>query len=278
MTKRIVLCADDYGQAPPISKGILALAEQNRLSATSCLVNGPHWREHAEWLKPFWGKIDIGLHLNLTEGAPLSHAYQNEYGKEFFSLTTLMRKSLLRQLNQDIIEAECRAQLDQFAQVMGTLPDFIDGHQHVHQFPTIRDALIQIYEERLRHHHTYVRWINESLSPKNGFINIKKIIIYLMGTKAFKVLLNQHDIPHNESFSGVYSFSKNAKYGELFNQFLQEVGDKGLLMCHPGLKASEGSDSIAEARFLEYQYFASDEFLEDCRGQEVVLGRFSQVL
>src|SRR5262245_51710288 len=108
--KNIVLCADDYGQAPPISAGILSLIKHRRLSAVSCMVNTPFWREHAQWLKPYSSQIDIGLHLNLTEGKPLSETYQAVHGDTFFPLPTVLRRTFLRVLNQDAIAAECQAQ------------------------------------------------------------------------------------------------------------------------------------------------------------------------
>jgi predicted glycoside hydrolase/deacetylase ChbG (UPF0249 family) len=63
--KRIVLCADDYGQAPAISQGIIELLNQSRLSATSCMVNMPDWPVSAKELLPFINYVDLGLHFNL---------------------------------------------------------------------------------------------------------------------------------------------------------------------------------------------------------------------
>src|SRR5262245_10068587 len=67
----IVLCADDYAVAPGVSRAICALIEQGRLSATSCMTVSPHWPEHARWLRPLGDRADIGLHLTLTDHAPI---------------------------------------------------------------------------------------------------------------------------------------------------------------------------------------------------------------
>jgi predicted glycoside hydrolase/deacetylase ChbG (UPF0249 family) len=265
--KRIVLCADDYGQGLAISRGILDLVERGRLSAVSCLVTGADWPQHAAWLAPFHGKIDIGLHVNLTEGKPLSAAYQAAHGSHFLSLTTLLRKTFLRQINRQAIVAECHAQLDRFERVMGRLPDFIDGHQHVHQFPVIRDALIEVYAVRLKGRQPYVRLVNH----RTGLANIKKMIIYLSGTRMLGKLLRQHQIPHNTSFSGIYSFKLAKNYPHYFQSFITEIGDRGIIMCHPGRQSDLGEDEIAEERYLEYRYFGSDQFLQDCRRNGVEL-------
>mgnify|MGYP000073246266 CR=1 FL=1 len=38
---------------------------------------------------------------------------------------------------------EWDAQWARFCEALGRAPRFVDGHQHVHQFPVIRDALLQ---------------------------------------------------------------------------------------------------------------------------------------
>lgn len=274
MTKRIVLCADDYGQAEAISAGILALIQAQRLSATSCMVNMPDWPKHAVKLKPYQGQVDIGLHFNLTHGKALSSLYIDTYGKSFFPLSTLLRKAFLGQLNQAAIEAECSVQIQHFHHQLGFMPDFIDGHQHVHQFPIIRKALIQVYEQQLRKQPCYVRSVNEKIKLTDIFHDFKKIIIYFTGTKALKRLLTQYRIPHNASFAGIYHFDLANQYATLFPRFLEEVGDRGLIMCHPGLdQAHPEGDEIAVARRYEYDYFMSADFKIFCQKQDVSLIR-----
>lgn len=271
MTKSIVLCADDYGQAPAISQGILSLLEKQRLSATSCLVTSDNWQEHASWLKPYENKADLGLHFNLTEGKPLSSAFTNTYGDLFFSLPILMARSMVRQLNQAVIQAECIAQIDRFSQAMGFLPHFIDGHQHVHQFPVVRQAVIGAYMASLSPNRAYVRWVNPQYYASDFFINFKKIVICKMGTVGFQQLLLQEQIPHNSYFSGIYPFK--GSYASHFCGFLNELGDRGILMCHPALEGG-AKDPLAQTRWNEYQYLISPEFLRDCARFNVKIERF----
>ncbi|MBV9575961.1 MAG: ChbG/HpnK family deacetylase [Gammaproteobacteria bacterium] len=278
MKKRIVLCADDYGQAPSISQGIIQLLQKNRLSAASCMVNTAYWAEHASWLRPFINQVDIGLHVNLTEGQALSSAWIECYGKNLLPLRHLLGRAVFHRLDKAVIAAECHAQIDHFVERLGILPTFMDGHQHAHQFPVIRQAFIQVYEERLKPKSAYVRLAKESikLSDKD---KVKKAIICATGARAFQRLLNQHNITYNHSFAGIYAFSSNENYRELFSLFLQKINDCGLIMCHPGLAAASISspDPIAKTRWQEYQYFASDAFLQDCVANNVVISRFSIV-
>jgi len=272
MKKNIVLCADDYGQAPAISQGIVALLRQGRLSAVSCMVNTPYWLEQAKELASFQGQVDVGLHFNLTEGRPLSALYQ-AHSPSFFSLSGLMGRTFLRRVNREAIEAECHAQINRFEEAMGYLPHFIDGHQHVHQFPVIREAVLAAYQQRLQSQKAYIRWVNEGMQWSDVLFDPKKIIIYATGTPSFGHLLDHYHIPHNLSFAGIYAFNQANQYDQLFPRFLEKIGDGGLIMCHPGLSSST-EDRIAKARELEYAYLSSDRFLRDCERQEVTITRF----
>ena len=272
MKKRIVLCADDYGQAPEISQAIIHLLQANRLSAVSCMVNTPYWFQHAQWLNEYCSSANIGLHFNLTHGNPLSQTYRDVQGEMFLSLPHLMRSAFFRRLSLTAIAAECHAQIDSFQQAMGFLPHFIDGHQHVHQFPVIREAVVQVYQQRLKN--AYIRLVNHSLNM-NAILNLKKMIIYATGTRALKRLLASHHIPHNSSFAGIYSFSKAHSYRRIFQQFLKDICSRGLIMCHPGLAAATTTeDVIADARFHEYQYLISDQFLRDCETRAICIQPF----
>jgi len=274
--KNITLCADDYGQNTAISQAIITLLREKKLSATSCMTTMPLWLEQAAWLIPVKNQVDIGVHFNLTHGRPLSSAFRTAYGETFPSLSHLLIKSYLRQLDATAILAELHAQLDQFIAGAGCLPDFIDGHQHIHQFPVIRDLILEVYQARLRQNNVYIRSVYDRYSwvsfTQKGYS--KRLLIQLCGARAFKRRLLQQNIPHNSTFSGIYSFSQVVKYPELFSKFLEHSQQGGLIMCHPGLEGSEQEDAIAASRPLEYRYFQSKLFLDACQQQQVIISRF----
>lgn len=273
--KRIILCADDYGQTHAISQAIIDLLKRRRLTATSCMVTSFEWPFHANSLIPFKNHIDIGLHFNLTEGRSLL-----AHRRGFAPLSHVLLKSHLRQLNKNAIREELNAQLDQFIRTMGGLPDFIDGHQHVHQFPIIRDVLLEVYENRLREHGSYLRCTYQPnmLWNLKSVAYIKKFILQLSGALAFKKALIMRNIPHNRSFSGIYHFDKLDGYEFLFRQFLNEIQDGGLMMCHPGLENSGGEDMIHYSRSKEYAFIKSEEFLKLLDECHIKLVRFKELI
>jgi hypothetical protein len=272
MTKRIVLCADDYGQAEAVSRGIIELLAARRLTAVSCLVNQPGLAGWARQLDPFQDQADIGLHLNFTEGSPLSTLYRERVGGSFQPLTKVLWRSIFRvpPWPRAALTAEIHAQLDAFTEAFGRQPQFIDGHQHVHHLPGIRAALLEVYEARLAGQSVYMRAVTQS----GAIGGVKSRIIELTGGKKFVRLLRKHGVKHNTSFGGIYPFAQSANYRQYFQAFIRNAENNGLIMCHPGLASQDARDPIRQAREREFNYLMSSEFLADCQAAWVELGRF----
>jgi len=273
--KNVILCADDYGLNAAISQGIINLLQRQRLSAVSCLTTTASWQEHAAWLKPFQGQAAVGLHFNLTEGQALSPAFIERYGASFFQLPRLIIHAFLRRLEVAVLEQECQAQLDRFVADLGCWPDFIDGHQHIQQLPQVREAVLRVYERSLRNRKAYLRSVSKAVPSRGVGGKIKQAIIYCCGSLGFQRLLEKRTIPHNTAFAGIYSFKEVGAYPQMFPRFLKNIRNHGLIMCHPGLNPGEDcADTIARARFQEYCYLSSEQFITDCQAQGVHLTPF----
>ncbi len=269
MKKHVTICADDYGQNLEISQAIIDLINLQKISATSCMVNSKNFNESAKLLIPVKDAVDIGLHFNLTEG----YACSNKSHK-FGSLASVLLKSRLGLLDKNFIKNELCAQLDVFEKTFKVLPDFIDGHQHVHHMPIIRDIVVEVYNERFQDSRTYIRCLDKNLVALKA-ISFKKLIIYLSGVKVFKKLLDKNNIPHNTSFSGVYDFVKSTDYAKYFNLFLQDINDGGLIMCHPGYQnINSENDSLHESRLNEVNFFKSDLYINLLEKHNVLISKY----
>src|SRR2546423_9407556 len=71
----LIVNADDYGYFACISKGILKSANHGVVTATGVFANTVHFGEHAAWLRNC-AALDAGVHLNLTDGTPLTSELQ----------------------------------------------------------------------------------------------------------------------------------------------------------------------------------------------------------
>jgi hypothetical protein len=273
MSRELYLCADDYGQNEGISRGIEALAQAQRINAMSCMVNTPTWAVRASQLEAYAASCYVGLHVNLTEGAPLSSAWIQAYGEAFRPLSWLIAMCFSNRLNKQVVALELDQQLDAFTAKTGRLPEFIDGHQHVHQFPIIREHLMAKY-----HDNPQLRFRNTSPRKKSAHILSgfpKKHIIHYLGGVKFNQMLSEKQAMLNTSFSGVYNFKHAKNYAQYFAQFLKNSLSQGLIMCHPGYHAHDKFDDKTDPLYLsrrhELDYFMSDRYLDDLRAMDCVL-------
>jgi chitin disaccharide deacetylase len=260
--KHLILCADDFGQNMSICDGILQLAAEERINAISCLVNMPSWFDAAPDLLHLPDSCHIGLHLNLTFGQALSSVWRANVGDHFTGLAPLICKAYLRSLNKHALFAEIQTQLNAFIDTMGRYPDFIDGHQHIHQLPQVRDALFDLYaQEKLACYvrHTSNGW-HDFLVRTNP---VKVQAIAALGGRAFSAKLKKHNLQTHTSFAGVYAFKNSAHYRKYFKRFLSNSMSCGLIMCHPGKESRDLSDPLHKSRVHEFNYFKSDDFVTD---------------
>ena len=268
MTRTLALCADDFGLTPGISAGIARLAHVQRLTAISCITNSPHWPEQAKRLQGLPATVDVGLHLNFTEGKPLSSRLAKRW-PTLPSLPALIARAHLGLLPQAEMRNEVHAQLRAFINVHGRPPRFIDGHQHIHHLPGLRDTILDMAE------HVQplpaVRSTARVLGPGFGF---KRWMIEHTGGRALAAGLRQRVLAHNPTLLGAYDFVET-DYGGLMRRWLQVLpAEGGLLFCHPGVRdPDDPSDAIAAARTRELAYLGSNDFTDDLAEAGVTLGR-----
>lgn len=169
------------------------------------------------------------------------------------------------------------AQLDRFEAAMGMPPDFIDGHQHVHQLPVVRDVLLELFETRLKAQGTYVRYCDESLAAiaGRGIAPLRAAVISLLG-RGLARSGRGRAIPGNTRFRGVRSFSQAEDPARFFAAFLATPADGLLVMCHPGLPDAElvSLDPVTEPRRAEYAFLKSEAFPALLAKAGVRLARF----
>lgn len=253
MRNPIIICADDFALNSGVSTAIAQLAEQGHISATSAMSLSPHWPEHAQWLKPLSQHIDVGLHLDWTSPFAASAGHGCK-------LSTLMRHSLTGNIDKKQAQAVIEAQLDLFEAYWGTAPSHVDGHQHIHQFPIIRDALIQSMTAR---YPTESRpWLRISRPLKPG-MDIKSWVIWGMGAHALQRQAQQAGVPHSTWLTGIYGFSgDHSDYETRMNAWLAQVHRKQcvVLMCHPGQDVDDNRDEIGAARNVEFGFLSSAAF------------------
>ncbi|HEY4067139.1 MAG TPA: ChbG/HpnK family deacetylase [Burkholderiaceae bacterium] len=268
MTRILALCADDFGLSPGISAGIARLAAARRLTAISCITNSPHWPTQAPRLHGLPETVDIGLHLNFTEGAPLSPRLARRW-PTLPPVSTLIARAHLGLLPRADLRNEVHAQLRAFIGAYGEAPKFIDGHQHVHHLPRLREIILDMAE------HVQplpaLRNTGRLLGPGFGF---KRWVIRNTGGHALERALHQRVLAHNPVLLGAYDF-QTLDYGALMRRWLALLPPEGgLVFCHPGARdPGDSPDAIGAARLRELAYLGSADFGDDLIEAGVELGR-----
>lgn len=269
----VALCADDYGIAPGVDEGILELAAAGRITALSCMTASPRWPAAAAALKPLLGRVDIGLHFTLTQLAPLGPMPRLAPIGRFPSMRRLYAQAALRALDLAEIEAELARQIDAFTQATGRAPDFLDGHHHVHQLGTVREAVARQWRSR-------GGWIRNTATPFSrarlrGVATRRATILSLYG-RAARRTWRTHGIATNTDFAGVRNFAEPGSFRALMQRYLTGAVPGLLIMCHPGRPDEELAriDYVTAPRADELAYLGGAEFPADLEAAGCTLARF----
>jgi chitin disaccharide deacetylase len=271
-THHVVLCADDFGLTEGVSRGILELARMGRISATSALTNAPSWPRMAPELASLRGSIAVGLHLNLTLGAPLGPMPRLAPHGLFPTNGALIASALAGRLAPDEVSAEIERQLDAFEAALGGPPDFVDGHQHAHVLPGIRGALLEVLGRRGPR-----LWLRDPSDRavailQRGIAASKALTVGALAY-GFEGAARRAGFETNAGFSGFSPFDPSLAAERLFERALTELGPRPLVMCHPGHVDAElrARDPVVETRAQEQRYLASDRFPALLRGRGLEL-------
>lgn len=139
---RIVVTADDYGLHADINRGIRYCAEQGWVNGISVGVCGEaadqKELETLRRLQDRFPHLDVGVHLMLTEAAPLTDCTSciGEDGRFLLHSRHLSRRAFLGLVRSREVGVEWCAQIER-ALHAGLRLSHLDSHQHVHLLPGI---------------------------------------------------------------------------------------------------------------------------------------------
>ncbi|HYI91845.1 MAG TPA: ChbG/HpnK family deacetylase [Beijerinckiaceae bacterium] len=271
--RQVVLCADDFAVTEGVSRAILDLARAGRLSATSAMTSRPWWPRLAPALRECDGRLGVGLHLNLTLGAPLGAMPRLAPNGALPSLSTVMRTALLGRSPRGEIREEIERQLAAFEAAMGRPPDFVDGHQHVHVLPGIRAELLAALGSR----GWRGVWLRDPSDRLRAILKrrvaVRKALTVRALATGFAQAARAAGFSVNEGFSGFNPFDPAGDVAAEFARAFDALGPRPVVMCHPGHVDAElaALDPVVASREREYAYLASEAFGELLRSRRVAL-------
>ena len=275
---RFVLCADDYALSPAVSRGIREALAAGRLSATSVMTTQPGWAREAAPLAEAAAGADVGLHFNLTLGAPLGALPKLAPDGRCPAIGALMAAARRGALDAGEIAGEAARQLDAFERSWGRAPDFVDGHQHVQVLPGVRDPLLA---ELRRRGLAGKIWLRDSADrPTRALrrgVELKKALGLAVLGRGFAGAARAAGFAVNDGFSGFSSFAPG-DYARDFARYLKAPGRRHLVMCHPGHVDAELArlDPVTTSRERELAFLLSDAFPRVLARAHARLARFAE--
>ena len=147
MARRLVVNADDAGVDAARDAAMLDAFDRGIVTSASVVANGPMAEAFvkAALSRPALG---LGLHLNLTEGAPLggrSFTLAGAAGRFPGDKKAVWKRAVDGHVDPQEVERETVAQWRRLAQFGATI-DHVDGHNHVHVLPGILDGMLKALE------------------------------------------------------------------------------------------------------------------------------------
>jgi chitin disaccharide deacetylase len=258
-----VLCADDFGMTEAVSRGLMQAACAGRISAASAMSSMPDWRRAAQDWRASRPDVDLGLHLTLTVGGPLGRMERFAGTGEFPDLGVLLRGALSGRLPLGEIEDEFVRQIDAFCDEMDAAPTHVDGHQHVHVLPGVRDAFFGALSK------SGLKVVVRDSSDSPGRVAVRRAFaskatkVNVLGA-GFRRAARAAGLELNDGFAGYSDFVASRYGARQFATYLAAPGPRHLVMCHPGMvdDALRRIDPVTDAREAELGFLLSPEFAD----------------
>ncbi|HLJ11512.1 MAG TPA: ChbG/HpnK family deacetylase [Planctomycetaceae bacterium] len=309
----VILHADDFGMNDAVNRGIIDGFTHGLLTSTAVLANAPGcssalaaWKElqarfgrgelpsadSRRRLADSHAPLDLGIHLNLTQGRPLTgSAYPAQLLSKsgtfpgIFGLAVRLLAS--RWKYQNAIRSELCAQIEMLLD-HGIAPSHLNGHQYVETLPVVSAMIpellkryaISVVRMPWERHLTKTTLVHR-FEPANWCLaQIKRLFAC-----HYLVRMRRHAVVYSADYFGTSHAGRVDL--ELMRQFLgaarSGITEIGL---HPGTligtkRASESSDDwhdpLAQTRPRELSLLVSSELVELLATQQVSLGRLGDL-
>jgi len=150
MDKYLIVNADDFGLHPHISAGVEKTIQYGIVKSISFIVNTEAFRGSMEIIRRY-PEVSIGIHLNLTDGKPVSNANKfidllnkngNFRGSHLKTIYTIISHTGYLPAIKEEFEAQIRKLREN-----GIKITHIDSHGHIHMLPQLFTIVTELARE-----------------------------------------------------------------------------------------------------------------------------------
>lgn len=263
---RLIINADDLGYNLERDKGIMECFKNSKsISSTSVLANGLYAESALKTAIKF--NLPIGLHFNITEGKPLSKAAD---------IKSLLNESGMFVGKQDIISAvekgalkfadvkhEMEMQIKWFYKTAGYYPTHVDGHNHVHIMPIVRQAFAETMQKY------GIKWTRMPIDETvKGISNIDDTKVnftqyILSNSKIAQNTFDKHGLQYPSTFLGMYLMGSEMSVNKIEESLKSMIRKNRDVICevmtHPGHSCvgeggcGSGADDFSRSKDREHE-------------------------
>jgi predicted glycoside hydrolase/deacetylase ChbG (UPF0249 family) len=250
-SRSLIVNADEFGLTEGINEGIIEVHSKGIVTSTTMVAN--MWAfDHAVRLSRKYPSLAVGVHLNLTHGAPILppervHTLVDHNGF-FFRRRPFLQRLILGQISMIQVYEEFRAQIDRVIGA-GIRISHIDSHESVYMYPDlffkvvtpiagIYGVPLRLQQERMdrrtfANRKAYRSYLNSDAFWKNH-------VMYALARR-YRVFLDKRRIRTSDFFlSTFYCLRRNPQdlYGGLSRDLRELQSGSTELMVHPGFSDS----------------------------------------
>jgi len=275
MGKYLIVNADDYNTDRERNRGIIQAARSGIVTSATIISNLP-WEDNTlENLVATFGN-NVGIHLNLTKGLPLTSGLKTVVDSKgmFLPKKQIWVRAMFRLLDLREIETEFVAQIAHL-QEAGISPGHIDSNNHIHVFPGISEAVARIAK---RFGISKIRLPLEPFYPYGELLKkggLKKLFIGMLSLRARSVF-KRFGFCFTDNFAGIqYPCVSEI---ESLRSFVRNLHDGTTeLMCHPGYSSSSGNPFSNEEREKELAALTHPSVVQDIKECNIKLISYSDL-
>jgi predicted glycoside hydrolase/deacetylase ChbG (UPF0249 family) len=259
-----VVAADDFGIGVDTSRGIVDAALRGPVTCTSALAVADACQASLPLLDEAPG-LELGLHVALTGGfRPLAATRASGLvGRDgrLGGLPALFLGCLAGRVSRAAVRDEIAAQVERLRRMAGRAPVYFDGHHHVHEFPLVREVVVELVRERVLPGVTRVTVEPPALRRRAPGARARRAVLDQLGRRA-RALFAAHGLPANDTLFGTVGRRELAA-GFPWAAHLAHLPAGGVVewMVHPGRPdpTLRGVDPYVEERVAEWRALTAPE-------------------
>ena len=139
-SRTLIVNADDFGLTRGVSRGILEAGAKGIVTSTTLIVNRPLEPALVDELKA--SELGVGLHMNLTLGAPVANPKRVPSLVDAEGAFVRDAREAAKRASKDEARIELGTQIDRFRSIMGRFPTHLDTHHHVGRHEPILELVL----------------------------------------------------------------------------------------------------------------------------------------